>query len=305
MLVFASANLGNTLKKTYTADTAPAPPPDSDFVKKGKMREQKDRLSHFRPFFQESFASEDIGVGESKFGGPGGKGVFTRRALSYDREIMRVRSFVSYVSEEPVSEQALHCVRQTLEIMLASKEGWDYVDRYVMRLQNGTWFPFHTDDETCRFFEGFPTLKFELEKRGRGTEIASLLASKYEMCRWDVKYRDRLGIAIFPEASMFNHTCDANIELEIKTIGPDFVLIARTTRPIEAGEELFISYIKDDEVSVTHKQMQLRKRWGFECQCPECRTRSMSAALAVLLVVIAVTLPAHNAYYSNQNSKSQ
>ncbi|KAL9619784.1 MAG: hypothetical protein Q9160_005620 [Pyrenula sp. 1 TL-2023] len=65
-------------------------------------------------------------------------------------------------------------------------------------------------------------------------------------------------------AAHINHSCVANAEKEF--IGD--LIVVRATRPITAGEELFISYEESSDYDA--RQTALMTTWGFECDCALC-----------------------------------
>ncbi|KAK9448654.1 uncharacterized protein V1518DRAFT_427804 [Limtongia smithiae] len=75
-----------------------------------------------------------------------------------------------------------------------------------------------------------------------------------------------LGSSIFPSASFFNHSCDANISK--RRDGRQMVFTA--TRPVAAGEELNISYGMLDSTDVRARRRLLRRQWYFSCGCARC-----------------------------------
>jgi tetratricopeptide (TPR) repeat protein len=65
-------------------------------------------------------------------------------------------------------------------------------------------------------------------------------------------------------AAYINHSCIANL-------GKEFVgdlMVLRATRPITAGEEIFISY--DGSSDYDARKTALMTTWGFECNCALC-----------------------------------
>eukprot|EP00331_Platyophrya_macrostoma_P000970 CAMPEP_0176405754 /NCGR_PEP_ID=MMETSP0127-20121128/509_1 /TAXON_ID=938130 /ORGANISM="Platyophrya macrostoma, Strain WH" /LENGTH=136 /DNA_ID=CAMNT_0017784839 /DNA_START=601 /DNA_END=1008 /DNA_ORIENTATION=- len=84
-----------------------------------------------------------------------------------------------------------------------------------------------------------------------------------EFNRWEVEYRGRKGICLFPEAQYFNHQCEPNVEISI-SYNPskaNFYLSARACKPIKAGEELFINYMPNNNLPLSRFSLALRKRW--------------------------------------------
>lgn len=82
-----------------------------------------------------------------------------------------------------------------------------------------------------------------------------------------------VGTAVNPLYSMFNHSCDPNVEWEHKEENSTLRCFAR--KSVQDGEELFISYIGYDEVQYDERQRRLAPWLGRECGCKKCdRERS-------------------------------
>ncbi|TFK50366.1 SET domain-containing protein [Heliocybe sulcata] len=85
---------------------------------------------------------------------------------------------------------------------------------------------------------------------------------------WQLPYMDEsemFGWGVWVDASYFNHSCSPN--LVKKRSGRVFSFL--TTRPIEAGEELCISYgnVNDDVIT---RRKRLWDGWWFWCGCTRC-----------------------------------
>ncbi|KAG2347246.1 SET domain-containing protein [Suillus weaverae] len=85
---------------------------------------------------------------------------------------------------------------------------------------------------------------------------------------WDGDSRDEmLGWGLWVGASYFNHSCCPNVE---KTrVGRAMHLT--TSRSVEIGEELCISYI-DTNQTITQRKQDLENSWFFKCQCQRCQS---------------------------------
>lgn len=89
-----------------------------------------------------------------------------------------------------------------------------------------------------------------------------------ELVTYDNHLRFLSGTGLYPRGSMFNHSCDPN--LNHYSVGD--VTFFRATRDIQAGEELFISYIGRD-LLVESKSIRdefLNAR-DFNCACSKCK----------------------------------
>lgn len=74
-----------------------------------------------------------------------------------------------------------------------------------------------------------------------------------------------LGLLFDPTLATANHSCDPNAELECD--GRHVQLVA--LREIKEGEEIFISYIDENEPLEVRKEM-LEERYFFTCGCQRC-----------------------------------
>ncbi|KAH9840107.1 SET domain-containing protein [Rhodofomes roseus] len=86
---------------------------------------------------------------------------------------------------------------------------------------------------------------------------------------WETPMTDEselMGFAVYPKPSFFNHHCSPNVTKIRKGRTLGFV----TTRPIEAGEELCISYGHVEMMSLQERQRELREGWFFDCRCSRC-----------------------------------
>jgi len=77
---------------------------------------------------------------------------------------------------------------------------------------------------------------------------------------------ENLGSVMYPSASYFNHSCDPNVTKVRRGRRVLFV----TSKYVEAGEELCISYGHTERELVERRQV-LRDWWGFSCNCSRCR----------------------------------
>lgn len=79
--------------------------------------------------------------------------------------------------------------------------------------------------------------------------------------------KEFLGFGVYPSASFFNHSCSPNI---VKTRN-NSEMVFTTSKDIEIGEELCISYGNYTDEPVELRQKQL-KEWFFDCACTKCQT---------------------------------
>lgn len=76
------------------------------------------------------------------------------------------------------------------------------------------------------------------------------------------------GVALYPHVALLNHSCAPNCE--VVWAHPSSALASVvTTRGIEAGEELSISYV-DVRLGTRERRGALERRYGFRCDCGRC-----------------------------------
>jgi len=78
----------------------------------------------------------------------------------------------------------------------------------------------------------------------------------------------KAGCALCCHMGYTNHDCSPNAQAVIDQQG--YVTLS-ATRPIEAGEEVLISYI-DSRQSVDERRLILEQHYGFSCSCAKCKT---------------------------------
>jgi hypothetical protein len=77
------------------------------------------------------------------------------------------------------------------------------------------------------------------------------------------------AVALFREASMFNHSCVPNVEFKWNPKEPAGEFFA--LEDISEGSELLVSYI-DSFAPKEDRSKYLKGTYGFDCDCPKCRT---------------------------------
>lgn len=78
---------------------------------------------------------------------------------------------------------------------------------------------------------------------------------------------EMLGYGSWTEASFFNHSCRPNLKKERTRRAYSFTAI----QPVEAGDELCISYIGDSaDMPLQERRSRLSAGWGFVCRCARC-----------------------------------
>ena len=106
-------------------------------------------------------------------------------------------------------------------------------------------------------------LKFVQIIACNGIEITSMsLNDKLSKC-----HPHCLGVALYPKVSLFNHSCDPDLEL----LFLKDVCVARSIRPISKGSPVNIDYgflFYSSPKSI--RQDHLRKQYFFQCECRAC-----------------------------------
>ncbi|KAG1754085.1 uncharacterized protein EDB91DRAFT_1343406 [Suillus paluster] len=91
---------------------------------------------------------------------------------------------------------------------------------------------------------------------------------------WDGDSRDEmLGWGVWVGASYFNHSCCPNV----KKTRVGRTMQFTTSRSVETGEELCISYI-DINQTITQRRQELEDSWFFTCQCQRCQSEDADEA---------------------------
>lgn len=80
---------------------------------------------------------------------------------------------------------------------------------------------------------------------------------------WCVK---TIGSGLCPFASLFNHSCDANVKRTCFDNKIAFVV----AKPIEPGDQLFISYGYSSNRMPRDDRRNLLQRFSFQCECEAC-----------------------------------
>ncbi|KAG1867582.1 hypothetical protein C8R48DRAFT_632829 [Suillus tomentosus] len=91
---------------------------------------------------------------------------------------------------------------------------------------------------------------------------------------WDGDHRDEmLGWGIWVGASYFNHSCCPNV----KKTRVGRTIHFTTSRSVEIGEELCISYI-DTSQAIAQRRQDLENSWFFKCACQRCQSEEPNGA---------------------------
>ncbi|KAK5135885.1 hypothetical protein LTR08_004535 [Meristemomyces frigidus] len=97
------------------------------------------------------------------------------------------------------------------------------------------------------------------------TWVLFTLCARIENNSWS----DPIHTCISPLFSLFNHSCEPNVDWSIR---PDHTtMVIRVAREVTAGEQLFVEYdgfMQDQPLAARRKRM--RKWLDAECQCTKC-----------------------------------
>jgi len=85
-----------------------------------------------------------------------------------------------------------------------------------------------------------------------------------------------VGYIVDPFAAMLNHNCEPNVTWNCN--GRELNIVS--TRDIQEGEELLMSYIEDREM----RKEKLLAWWGIDCECKMCTEDEWTAAVGLYKV---------------------
>ena len=77
---------------------------------------------------------------------------------------------------------------------------------------------------------------------------------------------EKYGVGIFPFMSLLNHSCYPNVN----TITVDNKFVLTVSRPIKAGEQIFITYGYSSVIYTLEERKQGLARYKFTCDCIAC-----------------------------------
>ena len=86
-------------------------------------------------------------------------------------------------------------------------------------------------------------------------------------CAASSKYESEIvGSGVFPFMSLLNHSCYPNVD----TTGVDNKFVLTVSRPIKAGEQIFVSYGYSSFRYTREERRQMLARYKFTCDCIAC-----------------------------------
>ena len=246
----------------------------------------------------EGYVSRDVRIQHNQvIGGQYGRAIYAKRAIPYGTEIMNLPAFAMYVGDEPVREQCIKVTEEIYRKLATNHPHKQFISERVMTLMYGGPGFFFRERDCVDFAESIKLDESGITTGGPYLTSGEFTSSDLQKIpqivnfnKWEVEYRGRRGICLFPEASYFNHDCDPNVDFEIRYSADKsrFIFSARTSKPVSEGEQLFISYVPGNTLPLSRLSAKLNSRWGFECHCAKCRSRLMNA---MGIIIFCVTVP--------------
>ncbi|KAJ3306726.1 hypothetical protein HDV03_004357 [Kappamyces sp. JEL0829] len=152
------------------------------------------------------------------------------------------------------------------------------LDRYLAR-----WIPDFCFPPVCQDFQTALNSALSASHSPRIAYLYSLISKEecnsfglYTFCyKGSGQPRQGFGLALFPTAIFFNHSCDPNVGRRYTSDGHmEFFAL----RAIGAGEEASITYM-DLNVQREERQAYLRDVFHFQCTCSRCESESQGSYL--------------------------
>jgi hypothetical protein len=223
---------------------------------------------------------------------------------------MNIKPIASYVGDEPIRDQSMIIATDLFATLVNHEKNpasEAFILSRVMSLMNGGRAFFLRERDVTTFIDRVPGGSRYMDMGKVSVMQLQKLPQQIEFNRWEVEYRGRKGICLFPEASYFNHQCAPNVGITIMNDSvKGFSLSAVALKPIKSGEELFINYLPDNDLPLSRLQLALRKRWGFDCSCIVCRARSTASYVLLLsTVMIPGMLYARSFHQEHQENKKR
>lgn len=254
----------------------------------------------------QGFVSSDIMAAPVPGGGQHKRGVVTESDLPFDREIMRVPAYLLHVSDKSPRKAVPELVRVCLRRFVEDKRHASYISKRLFTMMVGGNPVFRSEDDVKDVIYDVEGASLLISKGLISTLDIHRLACALHFNRVECEYKGQKGIAIFPEVSFFNHSCEPNVKLEYfwDNETGDFVCSARTLKPVHGGDQLVINYFPDDvDLPLSRFQRKLQNRWSFSCLCPSCRTRTVLATLvsgAFMMAFMFVPLAVYSVWQRKQ-----
>lgn len=97
--------------------------------------------------------------------------------------------------------------------------------------------------------------------------LCTLSCNSFGVCNEEMHV---IGTGIYPEASLFNHSCNPNCVASFR--GSEMSI--RALQPIVKGDELRISYVEQMQAG-NAVRLDLKARYLFDCRCDTCSLQSV------------------------------
>ncbi|ORZ11334.1 MAS20 protein import receptor-domain-containing protein [Lobosporangium transversale] len=78
------------------------------------------------------------------------------------------------------------------------------------------------------------------------------------------------GSGLYRVSSYLMHSCEPNTKIVFSDHDHKLTIVA--TRDIQAGDELFVGYIKNGKLSTEQRRLELFTKYRLQCMCPLCET---------------------------------
>ncbi|KAH9810186.1 hypothetical protein DFH28DRAFT_903281 [Melampsora americana] len=141
---------------------------------------------------------------------------------------------------------------------------WDLPEAFDLEKTMVDYLPIHTRSQIATL-------------HGKGETEVSWMESVFQRNGFQLRLGSQPYLALFPDASRVNHDCRPNVIYHIDRTSLKLNMYA--ARQIELGQELVIAYLDIQQPTET-RRAQLRKHYGFECQCSICSLPEPSIQLS-------------------------
>ncbi|XP_046664063.1 SET and MYND domain-containing protein 4-like [Homalodisca vitripennis] len=166
------------------------------------------------------------------------------------KQVLELKTHLQDMKEEDVYQYAITAALLTL-----------YLEQYTSYFKDNA--PIDVETMGCRILRHIA----QLICNGHAITKIDSVALKENCHKTISETKQRIATAIYPSASMMNHSCDQNIS-------NSFInehLIVRAIRPIKAGEEVFNCYGPHyTRMNRDERQKMLQNQYFFTCDCKEC-----------------------------------
>lgn len=167
----------------------------------------------------------------------------TKRRTIFDFTEMSEKNFISIVNSCAMSEHSKISISEKMKTIFNHRP---YSDLWS------------TADERENVIDSF-----HRQLRVLNTNLLEMGEHVYEDGGW---YAKTIGSGLCPFASLFNHSCDPNVSRV--TFNNKIVFVV--SRPVKAGDQLFISYGYSFPRMSRDQRHQSLARYGFKCDCIAC-----------------------------------